>query len=116
MKSANATYTGFEFNMDGYPGMAIINIDLKKADNRFQYNYAVFVDIVPDRYNENGFPVEEEYDYLNDIEKKMIAYLEEQTRTIHVGHTTIYRKREVIFYTKDPEAVQDFLDHYLQTI
>jgi hypothetical protein len=42
--------------------------------------------------------------------------LESQTRSVHVGHTTVYRRREIIFYTKDPEPVQAFLEHYLSTI
>lgn len=116
MKSTNATYTGFEFEVDGYPALAIINSDLKKMENKAQYPYSVFIQIVPETFNENGHPEAEEYDYLNEVEKKIIEYLEEQTQTVHVGHTTVYRGREVILYTKDREAVENFLDFYLQHI
>ncbi len=116
MKSTNATYTGFEFEADGYPALAIINSDLKKMENKSQYPYSVFIEIVPDRFNEYGHPEEEEYDYLNEVEKEIIEYLEEQTQSVHVGHTTVYRAREIIFYTKDREAVNNFLDFFLPDI
>jgi hypothetical protein len=115
MKSEKATYTGFEFEVEGYPALAIINSDLKNADRK-RYGYSVFIQITPDVYNENGHPEGEEYDYLNEIEKKIIEYLEEQTETVHVGHTTVYRSREIIFYTKNKEAVESFLEHFLSSI
>jgi len=116
MKSNNATYSGFEFEVDGYPALAIINSDLKNLENKSQYPYSVFIELVPDSFNENGHPEDEEYDYLNDMEKKIIEYLEGQTQTVHVGHTTLYRTREIIFYTKDREAVSNFLESFLETI
>ena len=116
MSSKTATYTGFEFEVEGFPALAIINKDL--ADKAVQAGYpnAVLIEIVPDTYNEFGHPEEKEYDYLLEVEKKMIEYLEEQTQTVHVGHTTAFRKREVIFYTKEAEKVDGFLNYYLSTI
>lgn len=115
MNSDKATYTGFEFESDGYPALAIINSDLKTID-RSAYPYSVFITVIPDSYNDLGHPEEEEYDYLNEMEKRMIAYLEQQTQTVHVGHTTVYRAREIIFYTKDREAVEGFLEYFLAEI
>ena len=116
MKSSTSTYTGFEFETEGHPAIAIINSDLKNLENRSHYPYSVFIGIVPDSFNENGHPEEEEYDYLNEVEKKIIAYLEEQTESVHVGHTTVYRHREIIFYTKNNDAVESFLEYFLSTI
>lgn len=116
MKSTNATYTGFEFEVDGFPAIAIINADLKNIENRSDYATSVFIEIIPDAINEFGQPEEEEHDYLVEVEKKMIVYLEEQTQTVHVGHTTLYRKREIIFYTKEPQKVEGFLEYFLSTI
>ena len=116
MKSEKATYVGFEFEVEGYPAIAIINTDLKNVDEQAQYTHSVFIEIMPDQYNEMGHPLEEEHDYLVSVEKEMIAYLESQTKSVHVGHTTVYRRREIIFYTKDPEPVQTFLEHFLSTI
>lgn len=116
MKSSNATYTGFQFEDEGFPALAIINADLKKMESRFEYANSVFVEIIPDNYNEFGHPEEAEYDYLLDVEKKMLEYLEEHTETLHVGHTTLYRKREIIFYTKEAKKVEGFLDYFLSTI
>ena len=116
MSSNQSTYSGFKFEMDGFPALAIINADLKNRADRFQYGYSVFIDIIPDAFDENGHPDEEEFDYLLDVEKKIIEYLEGQTETLHVGHTTLYRKREIIFYTKKPEPVNDFLNFFLPTI
>lgn len=115
MKSENSTYTGFEFENGGYSAFAIINIDLKNAD-RQQYPYSVFIQLIPDSYNENGHPAEEEDEYLVEIEKTIIEYLETQTQSVHVGHVTVYRSRQIIFYTKDNEAVENFLDYFLSTI
>jgi hypothetical protein len=112
MNSESATYSGFEFESDGYPALAIINTDLKNIE-RAKYPYSVFITIIPDTYNEFGHPEEEEYDYLNDLEKKMMSYLESETETVHVGHTTVYRAREIIFYTKDRELVESFLNYFL---
>lgn len=116
MNSENATYTGFEFEVEGFPAMAIINNDLKFVENRSQWPYSVFIEVIPDKINENGHPTGEEYDYLNEVEKKIIEYLETQTGSVHVGHTTIYRARQMIFYTAKNEQVESFLDYFLSTI
>jgi len=115
MKSESAIYTGFEFEVEGLPAFAIINTDLKDA-NKKQYPYSVFIQIIPDAYNENGHPEEKEDEYLVETEKKIIEYLESQTQSVHVGHVTIFRSREIIFYTNDIEVVENFLDHFLSGI
>jgi hypothetical protein len=116
MKSENATYTGFEFEIEGFPALAIINSDLKDPEKRAGYAHSVFIEIIPDTFNEFGHPLEPEYDYLVNIEKEIILYLESQTESVHVGHTTLFRKREIIFYTKEPEKVESFLEHYLESV
>ena len=115
MKSETSIYTGFQFEAEGYPAFAIINTDLKNVKKE-EYPYSVFIQIVPDSYNENGHPEEQEDEYLVEIEKKIIEYLETQTRSVHVGHVTIFRSREIIFYTNDEGVVETFLDHFLSTI
>jgi hypothetical protein len=116
MKSEKATYTGFEFEHDGYPALAIINSNLADPAIKRQYPFSVFIGVVPDSYNDYGHPEAAEYDYLNEIERSIIDYLEEQTNTVHVGHTTMYRMREIIFYTKDRDAVENFLEHFLKAV
>ena len=116
MSNNTATYTGFEFEVDGFPAVAIINKDLVNKALQEVYPSSVFIEIVPDKYNEFGHPEEAEYDYLIEVEKKMMDYLEDQTNTVHVGHTTTYRKREIIFYTKEPEKVEGFLNYFLSTV
>ncbi|MDB5205154.1 MAG: hypothetical protein JWR72_229 [Flavisolibacter sp.] len=116
MNSKTATYTGFEFEMDDYPAIAIINKDLVDKSVQAKYASSVFIEIVPDSCNEDGHPKEEEYDYLVEIEKKMMDYLEEQTQTVHIGHITSYRKLEIIFYTREPEKTEGFLSYFLSTI
>jgi hypothetical protein len=116
MSSKTATYTGFEFEVEGFPALAIINKNLADKTVQAGYPTAVLIEIIPDTYNEFGHPEEKEYDYLLDVEKKMIEYLEEQTATVHVGHTTAFRKREVIFYTRETDKVDGFLNYYLSTI
>ena len=116
MSSNKSTYSGFKFEMDGFPALAIINTDLKNKSDRKQYGYSVFIEIIPDSIDENGHPDEAEFDYLLEAEKKIIEYLEGQTETLHVGHTTLYRKREIIFYTQKPEPVNDFLNFFLPTL
>jgi len=120
MQSDKATYTGFEFDVEGFPALAIINSDLKEMKNRSHFPYSVFIEIIPDSVNENGHPDETEYDYLNEIEKTMIAYLEAQTLdgqtdSVHVGHVTVFRARQIIFYTHNRERTEDYLEHFLLT-
>lgn len=102
--------------MDGFPAIAIINKEFNDPAIRAEYPSSIFIEIIPDTYNEFGHPQEEEHDYLVDLEKKMIDYLEKQTGTVHVGHTTLYRKREIIFYTKDADKADGFLNYFLSTI
>lgn len=116
MNSENATYNGFEFIVDGYPALAIINSSIKNLPDKSLFRYSVIIEIIPDSFNEIGQPVGEEYDYLLEIEKQIIHYLETETRTLHIGHTTVYRRREIIFYTKDSALVENYLEHYLNTI
>lgn len=115
MKSETSVYTGFEFESEGYPAFAVINTDLKSVKKE-QYPQSVFIQIVPDNYNENGHPEEQEDEYLVEVEKKIIEYLETQTRSVHVGHVTIHRSREIIFYTNDEGVVESFLVYFLPTI
>ena len=116
MKSDKATYTGFEFEVLGYPAIAIINKDMADKSLRDSFGHSVFIDVLPDKYNEFGHPTEDEYDFLNEMEKKIIAYLEDQTLSVHVGHVTTYRKREIIFYTNTPETVEGFLDSFMPNV
>jgi hypothetical protein len=116
VSSNNATYTGFEFDVEGFPAIAIINKDLNNKAVQALHPHAVFIEIVPDTYNEFGHPEQSEYDYLVEAEKKMIDYLEGQTASVHVGHVTLFRMLQVIFYTKEPEKVEGFLNYFLSTV
>ena len=116
MKSKTATYTGFEFEMEDFPAVAIINKDLTDKNIQLKYPSSIFIEVIPDACNEYGHPKEEEYDYLVEVEKKMIDYLEEQSQTVHVGHITSYRKLEIIFYTKEAEKAEGFLNYFLSTV
>jgi hypothetical protein len=116
VNSNDATYTGFEFDVEGFPAIAIINKDLNDKSVQAQHPHSVFIEIVPDTYNEFGHPEQTEYDYLVEAEKKMIEYLESQTASVHVGHVTLFRMLQVIFYTKEPEKVEGFLNYFLTTI
>lgn len=114
--SKEATYTGFEFDVEGFPAVAIINKDLAERSRQAAYHTGIFIEITPDAYNEFGHPEQSEYDYLVDAEKKMIDYLESQTATVHVGHVTLYRMLQVIFYTAEPEKAEGFLSYFLSTL
>ena len=116
MSSSSATYTGFEFDVEGFPAIAIINKDLNNRDLQSAHPHSVFIELVPDTMNEYGHPQQEEYDYLVEAEQKMIEYLESQTLSVHVGHVTLYRMLQIIFYTKEPEKVEGFLNYFLSTI
>jgi len=116
LNSKTATYTGFEFDVEGFPAVAVINKDLKDPQVQRGYTHSVFIELMPDAYNEIGHPTQTEYDYLVEAEKKMIDYLEGQTQTVHVGHITLYRMLQVIFYTKEPEKAEGFLNYFLSSI
>ena len=114
MKSTMAIYVGLDFEVDGYPALALINKDLKEVQLQRMLPHAVFIDLVPDKTNEMGLPDAEEFEKLNSIEQGMIEYMEEVCVSGHVGHVTRFRLRQIIFYTAKPELVQDYLDSYLE--
>lgn len=79
MNNKTATYTGFEFEIEGFPAVAIINKDLADKTIQAKYPSSVFIEIIPDSYNEYGHPEATEHDYLVEVEQKLMDYLEEQT-------------------------------------
>jgi len=113
MKKENTKYAGFTFDVDGFPCVAVINSDLKDDAQRFEFPYSVFIEIIPEFYNEIGHPTEEESKFLNEIEDEIVKFLEAKTRSIHIGSTILPKKKEIIFYTKMPDAVKSFLERYL---
>jgi hypothetical protein len=116
MNSQDSIYTGFQFEEDGFPAFAIINKSLKDFKDRFSYHHGVFIGVMPLEYDEDGHPQGDEHDYLVQIEKDIIEGIEKEGETLHVGHTTLSMKREMIFYTKVPEKVEAFLQAFLPTI
>ncbi len=81
-----------------------------------QFEQSIIIDIITNDYNEIVHSTEEEFDIMNIIEQKIIEYLNTQTESIHIGHVTLYRKREIIFYTKTPETVEGFLNSFMPLI
>ena len=48
MSSNTATYTGFEFDVDGFPAIAIINKDLNNREVQSAHPHSVFIELTPD--------------------------------------------------------------------
>jgi hypothetical protein len=116
MNSKQSIYTGFEFEEDGFPAFAIINRDLKNLEDRSLYRYAVFIGVVPIEYNEHGHPEGEEENYLLKIEQDIMEEIEMSDETVHVGHITLSLKREMVFYTRLPDKVEEYLNAFLPNI
>jgi hypothetical protein len=109
MNSKTSTYTGFEFEIDDFPAVAIINKDLADKSIQAKYSSSIFIEVIPDSLNEHGHPKEAEYDYLVDIEKKMMDYLEDQTGTVHVGpHYQLPQTGNYFLYQRAPESRRIF--------
>lgn len=59
-----------------------------------------------EEYNENGHPTQEEAEVLNSFEDYLESVLKAQGITHYIGRTTLYKKRELLYYVSDPEQAR----------
>ena len=109
-----ALFKGFEFEVDDFPAFAIINSIVDDFERKADYPISVFIGIEPEQINNNGHPTEEEADYLEVLESGLLEKLRELD-VIYVGHTTIARKREIIFYIPNDEILIALFEEWATT-
>lgn len=67
-----------------------------------------------EEYNENGHPTQEEAEILNAFEDYLESTLKGRGITHYIGRTTLYKKRELLYYVSDPEqahlALREVID------
>jgi len=59
-----------------------------------------------EEYNENGHPTQEEAEVLNSFEDYLDTILKARGITHYIGRTTLYKKRELLYYVSDPDQAK----------
>ena len=84
--TANFAYAGYAFK-DLFPWFIRITLPLEE-------------------YNENGHPTHDEAEVLNSFEDYLESILKTRGITHYIGRTTLYKKRELLYYVSDPDQAQ----------
>lgn len=98
---------------DGY--LTFITANLAYRDFRFKQEFPWFLKITMNVkvYNENGHPLPEEAEVLNSFEEFLDKKIKEGTVAHYIGRTTLYKKREILYFLAEPEKVKSILQHIL---
>jgi hypothetical protein len=92
--TANFAYKGFAFKHQ-FPWFVRITLPLKEC-------------------NENGHPTEEEAEALNTFEDYLESVLKARSITHYIGRTTLYKKRELLYYVNDPIVAKAALEEVIK--
>jgi hypothetical protein len=88
--TANFAYKGFAFKHE-FPWFVRVTLPLREC-------------------NENGHPTEEEAEALNSFEDHLESILKARSITHYIGRTTLYKKRELLYYVSDPVVAKAALE------
>lgn len=95
---------------NGYLTFITANLSYKNFSYRNEFPWFTRVVINTKSYNENGHPDDEEAEILNAFEDLIEKSLKEVTATQYIGRTTLYKKRELLYYVKDLRAAEYMLN------
>jgi hypothetical protein len=74
----------------------------------FPWFLRITIDVVD--YNENGHPMDDEAETLNSFEDFLDSKIKEGAIAHYIGRTTLYKKRELLYYLNTPDKVRFILD------
>ena len=95
-------YSSLEATLEsGNKLLAVINSDLLKWDAKASHPWILRFDIKYDGENNNGFPDDETYQFLNTIEDEISAELKDLDGYLNIGRETADSLREIHFACKD---------------
>ena len=78
----------------------------KKTAGHPEYSHQVGIAVPLNKPNEHGFPQNEEFDQLNEIEDLISKRLEVDNESLLVGILTTDGMRGFVLYTSDPAAIK----------
>jgi len=108
-------YPGDRFDViehtDAHGYLTFITANFAYAGYAFKNLFPWFIRItLPlEEYNENGHPTQEEAEVLNSFEEHLDSILKTRGITHYIGRTTLYKKRELLYYVSDPEQAREAL-------
>lgn len=110
-------YPGEKFDVveqtdkDGY--LTFVTVNFAYRDFRYKDSFPWFMKITMkvNAYNENGHPEEEEAEVLNSFEDFLDATIKEHGIAHYIGRTTLYKKREILYYVDDPGKIKAALEN-----
>lgn len=98
----NDTYSSLEASFkNGNKLIAVVNSDLMNWDAKGSHPWLLRFEIKYDGKENNGFPDEETYQFLNIIEENISSYLKDFDGYLNIGRETADNLREIHFACKD---------------
>ena len=110
------SWSMFQGEYDGKPLIARANVALKPYAGHPKYSHQVGVAVPLKSPDEHGFPGSDEASELNDIEDRICAELELGNECLFAAAITTGGMREFVFYTRDPQSVEQKLKHLREVI
>lgn len=98
----NDAYSGLEGTLEnGNKMVAVVNTDLLSWDAKGSHPWVLRIEIKYDGENNNGFPDDKTYKYLNSIEVEFFSELKDIDGYLNIGRETANNLREIHFTCKD---------------
>ena len=98
----NDAYGSYKTTLqNGSPFLAIMNTDLLKWDAKASHPWIVRLQLLYDGNNNDGFPEEDVYQLLNEIEDNLVVELKDYEGYLNIGRETGDNSRDVYFACKD---------------
>jgi hypothetical protein len=94
---------------DGYLTFITANFAYKGYAFKNLFPWFIRITLPLEEYNENGHPTLEEAEVLNSFEDYLDSILKARSITHYIGRTTLYKKRELLYYVSDPEQAREAL-------
>jgi hypothetical protein len=95
---------------NGYLTFITANFAYKGFAFKQQFPWFVRITLPLEEYNENGHPTEDEAEALNTFEDYVESILKARSITHYIGRTTLYKKRELLYYVSDPVVAKAALE------
>ena len=103
-----------DFEMDGRPSKAVINLKYKNFGNKKAFPLSLFITINTVDKDSIGFPTNKEDTLFHQLEDEILAKLTPSGNYCYVGTTTIYGYRDILFFIKPKDKIKS--EKILKTI
>jgi hypothetical protein len=98
----NAEFSILEAELEnGNKLIATINTDILNWENKASHPWLVHIEIPYDGQGNNGMPMKETYQFLDDIENSILEELKDYEGYLNIGRQTADNVREIYFACRD---------------